>query len=537
MKGIIRKITILILVAACFLNIAACGKDNNENPTEKLSGKIETKVEIVDGKVIINGMEILTDSSVYKTTVKTNPLKVDRIYFDCFDDNEMPIGGFYGPFDRDPSRESDANVIDGVEIPNFLTDKYYQYMKDAGINLIYATGKYYGQSGFEKTLDLASKYGMGVYALHTEIFHLLPTSAFNGGVINDDNRVPSITGAQMEQMVSAYKDHPALAGWYLHDEPFVDQGPAIAKVMDVFYNEANFKNKHLGFCMVGHDSSNRFGGASYQEELDSFLQAGTAKYITFDCYIWDDACNYNYESPAYERYMKVLSTTYNTARESEIPFWVMMQAGGEWARGSEDIPLNREFHVTESQFMWNYNTAISYGAKGMMFFPLFQPYNFTEEYNGRNYDASGIFGADGGLNQWYFYAKKANKQIRAAQNVLMNAQSVGIIASGTSTERWTIKRDPNDDYRFGYFSEVFDKDEFRELKSVEGDALIGCFDYKGGTALYVTNFSMTDKQMIKLNFDDRYAYDIIQRGEEVSVAAETVSLILEAGEGALVVLR
>ena len=141
------------------------------------------------------------------------------------------------------------------------------------------------------------------------------------------------------------------------------------------------------------------------------------------------------------------------------------------------------------------------------------------------------------MNQWYFYAQKANKQIRAAQDVLMNAQSVGIIASGKDATKLTAQRSPSDDYRFGYFSEILTNGSFRELKSVEGDALVGCFDYKGGTALYVTNFSTTNKQNVKLNFDDRYAYDIIQRGEAVSVAGSTISLTLEAGEGVLVVLH
>ena len=81
-------------------------------------------------------------------------------------------------------------------------------------------------------------------------------------------------------------------------------------------------------------------------------------------------------------------------------------------------------------------------------------------------------------------------------------------------------------------------DHFRELTGVDaGDALVGCFDYKGGTALYVVNNSVTTKQEITLNFSDRYGYDVTQRARTVSVAGDSLTLTMEAGEGVLVVLR
>ena len=79
---------------------------------------------------------------------------------------------------------------------------------------------------------------------------------------------------------------------------------------------------------------------------------------------------------------------------------------------------------------------------------------------------------------------------------------------------------------------------FRELVSVEADnALVGCFDYFGKSAFYVVNNDTTVKQSIKLNFDDNYGYEVIQRAVSKQTGGKQLSLTLETGEGVLVVLN
>ena len=66
---------------------------------------------------------------------------------------------------------------------------------------------------------------------------------------------------------------------------------------------------------------------------------------------------------------------------------------------------------------------------------------------------------------------------------------------------------------------------------------MGCFDYNGGTALYVTNFNTTEKKQVTLHFDNNYAYEVIQRAQSANVYGKAITLTLEAGEGALVVVK
>ena len=80
-------------------------------------------------------------------------------------------------------------------------------------------------------------------------------------------------------------------------------------------------------------------------------------------------------------------------------------------------------------------------------------------------------------------------------------------------------------------------DSYRELKSVSGEALVGCFDYEGAPAYYVVNYSTETKNDVTLRFTDNYGYDVYQRATLASVHGTTMKLTLAPGEGALVVLR
>ena len=67
--------------------------------------------------------------------------------------------------------------------------------------------------------------------------------------------------------------------------------------------------------------------------------------------------------------------------------------------------------------------------------------------------------------------------------------------------------------------------------------MVGCFDYKGGTALYVTRNSIESAGTVTLHFNGNYGYDIVTRGKTSFRAGESLELYLEAGEGILVTLR
>ena len=133
---------------------------------------------------------------------------------------------------------------------------------------------------------------------------------------------------------------------------------------------------------------------------------------------------------------------------------------------------------SEEQFYWNMNTSLAFGAQGIQYFPLIQPYHFA--YAGNNaadnmwdFERNGLIGAFGNKTQWYDYAQAANAHVGAIDHVLMNSYNDQIIALGNASNNLSVLiNDPTMD--------VTNVANYKKLTGVSAGAnvLIGCFDYK-----------------------------------------------------------
>jgi hypothetical protein len=208
-------------------------------------------------------------------------------------------------------------------------------------------------------------------------------------------------------------------------------------------------------------------------------------------------------------------------KEYHKPVWCFIQVGDPLVRQTSiETPF-----PTEAQTIWNINVQLAYGVKGISYYTIFQPASYTI-YNGEKYDFTrdAFFGPPGNINQWYYYVQKENKQISAADHILMNSANMGVIPVGPVAKRLVQSNEK--------------LSAFRELTGCSADeAIIGCFDYFGKTVLYVVNNSSVNKQKITLNFDNNYGYEVIQRGISVNTTGKSIMLTMEAGEGTLVRIK
>lgn len=107
----------------------------------------------------------------------------------------------------------------------------------------------------------------------------------------------------------------------------------------------------------------------------------------------------------------------------------------------------------------------------------------------------------------------------------MNSVNKGVIASGEETkERLALATEA-----------MLEGTSWRELTSVEGEAVIGCFNYQGNTALYVVNFYDSYAQKIALEFQGKCNFTKIQGAKSEKLSGSEIVLDLAAGEGVLLV--
>jgi len=221
-----------------------------------------------------------------------------------------------------------------------------------------------------------------------------------------------------------------------------------------------------------------------------------------------------------------LSEIRKAAEAHHVPFWSFIQAGSQWNDAQAHFDTQGYF-PEEGSFDWLVNTSLAFGAKGIQYFPLLQPYWFaysaTEPYD---FERNGLIGAWGNKNRWYYYAQEINKQIRAIDQVLMNSKNKGIIVTTDKSKE-----------HFAGCEFLLKENKWRELESASGNLMIGCFNYQGNSAFYVVNYDNESAQNTTLKFSGKYKMEVTQGAKTNLFNTDELDLTLCAGEGVLIVMK
>ena len=439
---------------------------------------------------------------------KGTPVEFATLKMRGLEDGEMPIGGFIGPTNK--------YTGNGYALPSLITDEVFGYLKECGINNVIDTKIDASEDPVlaETILDFADKYEISWFMQSTSVHDLKRSGT--GTVLAS----VADFATELKRLADA---HPYYAGIYGLDEPSNDLYSYIQnswttlkearESLGAGYEDLSiYYNLYPPCPQIGKDESGKT--LNYQTYLDGYVDTG-AEYLQFDMYpIYG-------EEGAQTTWFNVLGQINKTVREANIPWVGYIQCGGYFY----DNNIGTEHRIcNENELNWDVNTMLAFGAKGVSYFPCLFPPEWSAIPN-ELAQSSSLIDKYGHKTAYWHYAKKINKQIGAIDHVLMNSAHMGVIVSGKGV---------------GFYGEGEDSfSSFRQLLSVTGDpALVGCFDYQGGTALYVVNNTFdVQKGEIKLSFDREYECEVIQRGITGSIVEKEFVLTLEAGEGALVVLK
>ena len=419
-------------------------------------------------------------------------------------DDVMPIAGFIGPYPG-------SFAVDGEVQPQYISDEYFEMIADAGLNFIN-----YSQTDYEKygdltleMLNLAGKHGIGVFVQDTAISE------------KRDKEVLSVQ--EMGERISHYVDYPAFCGVYVADEPtWAGFAPGDGS-RDIEVYAPICKNlSELGVPFYLNLFPSYVNADKYQDYpnyVEEALKNCNVSYLTYDHYVWD-------RPDQKDKYFYDMSVIRAKAEQYNIPFWTYIEAGGNHNDAAERFDT-KEYYPNQGQFDWSINTSLAYGAKGIQYFPLLQPvvYAYAESTDW-DFERNGIIGAWGNKTRWYYYAQDIQKQIAAVDEVLMHAKNKGVIVSGEQAKKDNKLSDC-----------IMEGTSWRELDAVQGDALIGCFNYQGKTALYVVNYDHEYAQNVTLNLYDTCKFSVIQDAKKELYEGDHISLDMRAGEGALIVFE
>ena len=477
-----------------------------------------------DGKVGEKDLILMEDITNSNTTLDAVLKKyhVAALSFDYIGGGEvMPIVGYYGPYSRGKF--------------NFLTDEIYKSIKECGFNLINYSfnGMGEGNSALAyKAMSLAEKYGIGYFV---EDFRLNPEY----DISKSPDTAPitasgSLTMQELTEFIGDYAYFESYLGQFVVDEPFpyqVYQVPTRELVyFDWTFNTTNKYANTVGYINAhGAGSAKIYPGYTTTTTYKGFLQTIAdlgARVLSFDSYPF---ASEGKTLDNQQNYFTSLWQIRAVAQKNNIPFWSYVQAGGDFT--TESRATNEGALPSETEIYWNVNTSLAFGAKGIEYFTLVQAYSLANSEEGSyDSDRNGLIGVDGEETPYYEYAKKINAHVGAIDEVLMKAESTGIMATGSTTQR--VLRESGVDLL----------NDTNKLQSVTAEnetygALVGCFDYRDTEAFYVVNYNTEACDTITLNFKSEQDARIIQDGVTTYGTGTSVTLTISGGEAVLVVLE
>ncbi len=439
----------------------------------------------------------------------------------------MPIGGFLGPGYLNPAVVTD---IQSSALTDYRTDAIYSLIADAGINLITATtNATASDESVEQVqqleLALAEKYGISMF--------VQPSYASQVGTNPE----------YFEQYLKELSGYDSFAGITLKDEPWSENYypgtgsydaskgwssmQALAEKTNQYANLTGYTNLLPYWESMGTEDEYR----AYLEEY--FTNYVNPKQLAFDYYVFSDGENAGGRNAA--EYFTNLKLIKEAADKYDVPFWATVQAGnyvsGNIIRNSKD-----NAYMTEGMTRWTVHTALAYGAQGITYYPLVQPYNYALQKNilgvttsTYNYDRNGIIGADGTTTPYYDQIKNVNQQILAVDEVLLNAVNNGLVV----TEGASVATETGSElYGYGALTHLL------SANTAKG-AMAGSYTYYGKDAYYVVNYDYNAAQDITLHFNGDYTLSVTVNGktELVNTADQAYTLNLRAGDAALVLVH
>lgn len=460
--------------------------------------------------------------------------------------NVMPIAGFKGPSSPFTVTATNGKTYTSQDM---VTTDIYDKIAGLGINLITGYDDVYTDNNkevIEKQLSLAEERNLAV---------LVSEGRLAGNV------TPS--SEELQACLDSYKNYKSFAGLDIVDEPkngsypnnssgnytntpLISDWSALGKKVNQHGDLTGYVNLFPYWSTLGTTDT-------YKNYLTEYIEAFQPKYLSYDYYVFSriDESGVG-EDIAYDEQMKNLTMLREAAKTNNIPFWSFVQAGSNWNDDVEIMYGTSNNTPNKGEFNWQANIALAFGAKGISYFPLIQPHYFALTRGGMfgfststvkmDYDRNGLIAADGSTTIWYNYAVEMNKQIASIDDVLMNATNKGLVVSG-GTAASHINSDLD-----ALCAEPLVISGYEEFTGVSttgtsAGAAVGCFDYKGKTALYVVNYDMASSQTITLTFNKDVSVEVrqLQNGAAntatVNTSSKKMSVTLGAGEGALVVLK
>ncbi|WP_455103065.1 beta-galactosidase [Phocaeicola abscessus] len=227
---------------------------------------------------------------------------------------------------------------------------------------------------------------------------------------------------EVTERVNRYKDHPALFGYYVYDEPSPGQFSEVAEAVKFVQN---LDRQHPCYVNLFPNLGNPF----YREYVDNFIKTVPVPFLSFDHYPVlgrDDVSQVRYLRPEWYENLEIIA---DASRQSGRPFWAFALATAHHTNEYYPVPTLADLRL---QIYSN----LAYGAQGIQYFTYFTPTGEGDTFH------DGPF-YKGSKTKTYYTVKEMNAEIRALSGVFFDSNVLAVFHAGDVVPKGTRKLDPD----------------------------------------------------------------------------------------------
>jgi hypothetical protein len=286
-----------------------------------------------------------------------------------------------------------------------VTLERYQEIADAGIDILVPGNGAFNREQNLRAMNLAEQVGLKIIPVDARVmpFNLKPDVEIDTVVISE--------------VVKDYREHPGLAAYILRDEPNADLFPALGE-LSASFRERDPIHEPLINLFPSYGSPIQLGFEDYRSYISSFIEQVKPGLLSYDNYALREGVTW------YDAWYKDLRIVREETWKAAIPFIVFVQSQG--IREGMRVP-NR------AEIMWQVNTALCYGARGIGWFSYWTPQpdqGLPQEEGAEPFLVESHFSAmidlRGERTEVYNYVKEANSYISKAGKGLLGWDHVAV---------------------------------------------------------------------------------------------------------------
>jgi|WetSurMetagenome_2_1015567.scaffolds.fasta_scaffold70950_2 hypothetical protein len=303
--------------------------------------------------------------------------------------------------------------------PGEITLERFREIAESGIEILVPGNGIFTAEQNLKAMDMAEKVGIRIIPVDMRIMPM----ALKADILIDTGLI--------KEVVKDYKDHPALAGYVIKDEPGAALFPALKILSELFLKEDPLHEPLINL-FPSYGSPVQLGFDDYRAYIAAFIETVKPRLLSYDNYALREGVTW------FESWYSDLAIVREETKKVQVPFIVFVQSEG--IKGGLRVP-NR------AEILWQINTALAYGARGFGWFCYWTPQpdqGFQQEEGAQppivesHYNAMiDLHGKRTGLYDFVreanLYLKKAGKGLLSWDNTDVARYEAGKMIEGGSS--------------------------------------------------------------------------------------------------------